>query len=195
MKVLLAIPTLNSIHYRLVPHIVRMCEQGAELYISSMIGNEANRNAIANHFLSGDWDYLLMIDSDQEPVGNPLDLIKCDKDVVSAPTVVSMANGINGLVWNVYDVVGGNGSMVEARKQRGTGLEEVYAVGTGCILIKRKVLETIKNAFVPIRNNEDRRIVTQDIAFCIRCSEEGFGVWANWDIITRHYKEIDLLSL
>jgi len=55
-----------------------------------MVGNEANRNHIKDKFLKEQYDYLLMIDTDQEPVGNPLDMIKHDKDVVSMPTVINM---------------------------------------------------------------------------------------------------------
>lgn len=190
-KVLLAIPTLGTIHYRLLQHIVRACKNDyVELYVSCMVGNEANRNAITRYFLEGDYTHLLMIDSDQEPTGDILGLLKHDKDVITMPSIINM----NGLLWNVYDR-GDSGYTVNARSKRGSGIEKVYAVGTGCILIKRRVLELIENPFVPLRDKDDRRLVTQDICFSIRCQDKGFDIWTDWEHPLRHYKEIDLLSI
>jgi len=194
LKVLLAVPTAGSIDHRLVPHIVTMCKDrryDVELFISWMIGNEANRNAITKHFLKGTWDYLLMIDTDQEPLENPLDMLQHDKDVMSMPTIINM----NGLMWNIYDRCDDLDSTVEARTERYEGIERVYATGTGCVLIKRKVLETLKHPFSPHRDDNDHRLVTQDIVFSMRCAEAGFEIWAEWDRVMRHFKEVDLLSL
>jgi hypothetical protein len=194
MKVLLAIPTGGHFHYKLVPRVVEICKDkryDVELFISHMIGNEANRNAITDYFLKGDYDFLLMLDTDQVPECNPLDMIRHDKDIVSAPTILNTGS----LVWSVYDRCDDLEFVVEARTERLSGAERVYAVSTGCILIKRRVLEKMKHPFVPKRNEDDRRLVTQDILFCMRANEEGFEVWVDWDKVCRHYKEVDLLTI
>jgi hypothetical protein len=173
-----------------------MCKDPqVELSISYGIGNEANRNGITKYFLAGNYDYLLMVDSDQEPLTNPLDMIQHDKDVVSMPTILNIGFPGTNLVWSVFDKEGGDGYVVSARKERGDGLEKVYAVSTGCILIKRKVLETLNPPFVPVRDGCDNRLVGQDIAFSMRCQEKGFEIWVDWDNPTKHFKETDLLSI
>lgn len=194
MKVLLGIPTGGEFNYRLVPKIVEICKDPrheVELYISYMVGNEANRNAITKYFLSGDYDYLLMIDTDQVPLVNPLDMLKHDKDVMSMPTILN----VDGLVWGVYDKCNEPGFLVNGRTTRGEGIEKVYAVSTGCILIKRRVLLSLNPPFVPVRDKDDRRLVTQDMAFCVRCENSGFEVWVDWDRVCAHYKEINLTSI
>ncbi len=196
MKILLAIPTAGQLHWKLVPRIVEICKDPrVELRVSWGIGNEANRNAITKYFLAGDYTHLLMIDSDQEPLSNPLDMLEHNRDVMSMPTPLNLAYPGTGLVWSVFDKNTDGDEPVIARGTRGTGLEKVYAISTGCLLIKREVLERLNPPFVPIRDKDDRRIVTQDIAFSMRCQNAGFEIWVDWDHPTRHYKETDLLSL
>lgn len=199
MRVLLAIPTAGTIHWKLLNKIVDICKDErheVELLVSKMVGNEANRNAITKDFLKGDYDYLLMIDTDNPPLENPLDMIDHDKDIVSIPTPINLnILEVNNFFWNIFDETTDPKYPTRPRKLRGEGLENVYAVGTGCILVKRKVLEAIKNPFLPVRNDDDSRKWTQDIVFCMRARAEGFEVWADWDKRCMHYKEIDLLTL
>lgn len=160
-----------------------------------MIGNEANRNVISKYFLGGDYDYLLMMDTDNPPKGNPLDYIQYDKDVITFPTPISLPKcGLNNICWNVFNA-GDKDYAIEARVKRGEGLEEVYAIGTGCTLIARRVLEALPNPFNPKRADDDHREITQDVVFSIRCQAEGFKLWAAWDMACSHYKELDLLTL
>lgn len=167
-----------------------------DFLISQMVGNEANRNIIAREFLKTDFDFLLMMDCDNPPHKNPLDLVELDKDVVSLPTPINMNQfEINDFRWNIFDKYEDPNFPVCARKFMGTGLEEVYAVGTGCILIARRVLEKMSNPFTPVRDDTDKRKLSQDVVFSIRCHSEGFSLWTHWDYKCLHYKEIDLLTL
>jgi GT2 family glycosyltransferase len=76
------------------------------------------------------------------------------------------------------------------------GLREVDALGTGCMLIKRKVLETVSMPFIDkVREGVGDRELGHDLYFCRRAKELGFEVWADWDVKCEHYKNVNLLPL
>ncbi len=194
-RVLIAIPCLDTIHQKVVGRLCQILLSNQEYIINTLIspmrGIGENRNRIAKEFLKGDYEWLLMIDGDNPPPPNVLELIKLDKDVIGLPTPINMnwVEGINNLRWSVFDDKG------FPREEDGDGLERVENVGTGCILIKRRVLEGIEHPFTTVRNEEDLRIIGTDTAFCIRCKTNGFEVYTHWDYKCSHFKEIDLLHL
>jgi GT2 family glycosyltransferase len=162
-----------------------------ETCISAMRGIGEHRNVMAKHFLSGDWDYLLMIDADNPVPKNVLDLVELDKEVIGLPTPIQMSpiRGLTELFWNVFDENG------YPTKETGEGLQEAHKVGTGAILIRRDVLEKIEHPFTTVRDADDLRIVSTDLAFCDKCRKKGIKIWTHWDYKCGHYKTIDLSTL
>jgi hypothetical protein len=192
-KVMIAIPTANSIHHSVVGVLCQILLQGKHdiiTYISAMRGIGEHRNVIVEEFLKTDAQWLLMIDSDNPPPKNVLDLMEEDKDVIGCPTPINLnwMQGINNFYWNVFDDA-------KPRKEEGEGLEKVDAIGTGCILIRRSVLEKIKTPFTTVRDKTDKRIVGTDLAFCERCAGENIDVYAHWFFTCKHYKEMELSSV
>lgn len=198
MKVLLAIPTGKWIHHKLVPKIVEICadkRHEVTLFVSEAVDIGYNLNCIVKHFRKGDWDYLLLIETDQVPNCNPLDLIKHNKDIVSVPTILLVGDK---MMWNAFDKNEDKDWKefpLRTRKERGFGLERIYATSVGCILIKREVLESIPMPFTTRRNAYDRRMYTQDVEFFLKCEEWGFETWIDWEKTCSHYKEIDILKI
>lgn len=194
-KILIAIPTFLTIHHKVVAALTSILIQNEDYeidtYISSMRGIGEHRNKIVEDFLKTDNEWLLMIDSDNPPPTNTLELIKLDKDIISCPTPINMdwVQGVNNLYWNVFDNEG------YPIKTAGMGLEEANKVGAGCILIKRRVLEEIENPFTTERDETDLRTKGTDAAFCEKATKAGFKIYTHWDYPCRHYKEIDLLSI
>ena len=74
------------------------------------------------------------------------------------------------------------------------GLQEYDAVGTGCIVIARRVLETIKEPCSPKWEN-GLMILGRDFYMCEKAKKVGFKVWAHWDYLCDHFKELSLLSV
>lgn len=150
-----------------------------------------NRRYIVKEFLKTDATHLLMIDHDVVPVKNPLLLPDMDLDVVGFPTPIQINNKVQ---WNVYlkpfkDLEYGSIKPVDGKM-----LQEVDAVGTGCIMIARHVLEKLENHFDVVMNGEDIKYGT-DIGFCQRAKTAGFKIWVAWDYPCHHYKTIDLLTI
>ena len=193
-KVVIAIPTGGNIHHKVVgvlSHLLlNTTKYKLDTYISKMVGIGEHRNVIVKDFLEGKADYLLMIDSDNPPPLNVLDLVELDKPVIGLPTPINMdwIQGMTEIFYNIFK----DGLPV---KQRGQGLEEVEAVGSGVILIRRDVLEKIKHPFTTVRNEDDLRTVGTDTAFCMKCKKNKIKVYTHWDYKCSHFKTINLATL
>ena len=150
-----------------------------------------NRRHIVKDFLKTDFTHLIMIDHDVIPVKNPVMVADKDLDVVGFPTPIYINNRRQ---WNVYlkpfkDLEYGSINQID-----GKSFQEVDAVGTGCIMIARRVLEKLENHFDVVMKEDDIKY-GGDIGFCKRAKEAGFKIWAAWDYPCHHYKTIDLLTL
>lgn len=151
-----------------------------------------NRNHIVKKFLENDWDYLLMIDEDNPPEKNPLDLLKLNLDVVICPTLSIKKENNPPITFSVFKK---ENDVYKSIVCDGEKLLEVDAGGTGCILIKRQVLEHIKAPFESKWNEDGTRSTGSDIRFCEKVKESGFKVWCHWDYICSHWKTINLLDI
>jgi GT2 family glycosyltransferase len=151
---------------------------------------------ITREFLKGDYEYLLMIDADNPPLKNPLELIKFEKDVMVCPTLMFKGD-VGKLAFNVFREV-----RIKGRKDWQTmvydGVNKMFEVdraGTGCVLIRRAVLKNIVAPFKTKMSKEGLRLVGEDMMFSDRVLKAGFEIWGHWDYCCSHYKTIDLLSV
>lgn len=197
----------GTIHVELASKIVQIvadCLKSKQyeptLRFSKVTGVDYNRNQIVKDFLETKCKWLLMIDHDNPPLKNPLDLIAFNKDVMCLPTMMwrttSSKDNNEGLAYNVYrKVPGGWMTKVYDGKSK---LFQADRVGSGCLLIKRRVLEKMKDS-TPFLSAVNLRsgIKTQgeDIMFSDRARLAGFKLWGHWDYCCSHYKEIDLLDV
>jgi len=145
--------------------------------------------------LDDGYDYWLSMDDDNPPTNNPLDLVPMDLDYVGFPTPVwhSEIKGdrpyyFNALMWEEKE----EGWKPYEKNTR--GLQEVDAVGTGCFLVSRRVIEAIKFPFA--RQYDEDGLVTHghDYLFCHKVKEHGFKVWTHFGYICQHFNELELLE-
>lgn len=147
-----------------------------------------NRNKIVQDFLATDYDYLLMIDDDIIPPFNILNLADFQKDIVSALTFMYQRNTVAPLIlkrnregsYNIMDFKGYE------------GLVKVDTVGTGCVMLSRKVLETIKAPFNDVFDEDGVRKFGLDIAFGQRAKAAGFKIYLHLDYPCGHKVNMDL---
>lgn len=156
-----------------------------------------NRNLIIRDFLVGSYDYLLMIDSDNPPMNNPIDLVELDKDVMVLPTPQwnltskDLSLGRYPIFWNCMDEVEGGWKEHNPKK----GLQEIDGAGSGCILISRKVLEKVKIPFERKWDEDGIVVEGSDFNFCRKVRDLGFKVWCHYDYPCRHFKEMELTEI
>ena len=185
---------------QIVGECFRSREFEPTIRFSKVTGVDYNRNTIVQDFLKTDCQWLIMMDHDNPPLNNPLDLIKFNKDIMCLPTMmwrgIDGADGNEGLAFNVYrKVKGGWATFVYDGKNK---LFSADRVGTGCILIKRRVLNKMKDQ-APFLSDVDKktgmRVLGEDIMFSDKARKLGYKIWGHWDYVCSHYKEVDLLDI
>lgn len=176
------------------------------------------RNAIALEALHNGFDYLLFVDDDNPIPPDTLELmIADDKDIVIAPILGRNAgsDGAHSLCAFYAETVEVDGGLMRLYRNidgfRDDGpLHHIDAGGTGCMLIKRVVLESLfskYNQYIfengdikfskPITVNGtyyDRRIMSEDAEFCERAVDAGFNVWLDERVKPLHITNYNLIQ-
>lgn len=133
------------------------------------------RNMAVKHFLETSNDYLLFVDSDIRFEPRDIDLLlDSNKDIVGARYYgYSEARDEPFPTWKPIE-------------PKESGLIECSHIGTGCILIRRKVLEKMPTPFG--FDIIDGCATTDDVTFCHRATDAGFKVFLNADARVYHMK-------
>lgn len=154
---------------------------------------EENRNRAVKETIDGGFDYMLMLDPDTVPKSNPIDLVFLGLDVVGMPypqwRLTDRGMEIAFLAMDKMP----DGNYLDHKTRE--GLREVDAVGSGALLVHRRVLEKVRPAFMRIWNEDGFATKGIDFNFCDRAKAEGFRVWAHFDYLADHYKEVPLLEV
>lgn len=193
-KVMIGILNQGSIRNELVSRVNNWFFQNKyELMVSypthKPITN--NRNHIVQEFLNSNADYLMMIDSDIVPPLNALNLIDFQLDVVAPLLFMYQENMIIPIVLDRKP----DGLYTTKNIKGQEGLVEVDAVGSGCIIMSRKVLEKVKFPFKNTYDPDGIKLFGLDIYFCQQAKKEGFKVYAHLDYACKHFTTMDLKEI
>jgi len=201
-SVLVTVPNLHWIH-QFVVHKLLLLQQDKRyrlmIELPSHKPYENNLHHIVNDFMKGDYDFWLNIDSDNPPLQNPLDLVELDKDIIGLPTPIwhyegeSQRKGERPVYWNGYDYDPSKEAYHEHQTRE--GLQKVDAVGTGCILISRRVFENrqMRNKPFERKLNKDGTVQKgNDISFCEKAREQDFEIYCHYDYPCDHFSENSL---
>lgn len=205
-NVLVTVCNTGTIHKHVVMTLLQM-ERDKRHNITILLPQhrpyENGLNKIVKEFLEGDYDYWLNMDSDNPPAprSDPLSCVDLDLDIIGFPTpVVFMKDdtphdyptylnamdyrddAVNGWGWNPTQVV--------------AGLKAVDAVGSGCMLIARRVLEGMEKPLFMREWDEDGIVQRgHDFLFCKHAKEQGFNVYCHFDHPCRHFITTDIGDL
>ena len=185
------------------------------------------RNQACRWLLEGSEDFLLMIDNDtrtdvNERLVNLPDLAALNLDVVAAPVPVLQAAG---LFLNTYMHSRQPGQEHLFEPSAGEdfggcddrGLLERDAVGTGAVMIARRVVEALATdiwvpdwlrpyvpagetskplpTFLRPRNTDGTTVLGEDYVFCDRARHLGFRIHSSLRHVCGHYHTIDQLQI
>lgn len=176
------------------------------------------RNYFVQQTLVGGFDYLLMIDDDNPIPPETLELmLEDDKDIVGVPILSRNPNkdGVNDLCafYSTTHTIDGNEiklyhNIVDFKDEE--YLHKVDAIGTGCILIKREVLEKMSKTykdglfeFGDIKfkekvnidgKNYERRTMSEDCEFSERAVKEGFEIYLDDRICPLHITQTQVVQ-
>jgi GT2 family glycosyltransferase len=142
------------------------------------MGSEVSmqRQQLALEALETDCTHILWLDSDMTfPTHTINALLSHDADVVAC--------NYSTRVPPYRPVAFMDITNLDYRAHDGTGVHEIDACGMGCMLVKRKVFETIQQPYFSIVWNENyTNLVGEDIYFCTKAKEAGFTVMLDKDL-------------
>lgn len=164
---------------------------GAELHFSNINPTYSNRNTVVKYFLrQTKHTHLLFIDSDTVPFSNPVLMADLGLDVVGG---VYPSWRVNHYEWLAMDKTPSGYVQIPAEKRK--GIVECDGLGAGCLMMTREVLSSLPDPFADKVRADGTREVGHDYYFCERVKEKGFKVWANWDLLCDHIKQVPLLTI
>lgn len=156
-----------------------------------------NLHRCVKDFLKGGEDFWLSLDDDNPPINNPLDLIEHDLDVVGLPTPVwhNSVRGDRPYYFNALDW--DEKEQAYRPHENMNGLQEVDAIGSGCMLIARRVILKLRDQQPFMRKwNQDGTVdVGGDYSFCQKVKKANFKVWTHFDYPCHHFNEISLIEV
>jgi hypothetical protein len=194
-NVYVAVLTSGWVRHELAAQLVAFLDDRRyklELHFSYDRPTPSNRNGIVKRFLAGSADWLLMIDHDTIPYGNPLDLVGLDLDVVTFPYPIWREDDSPPITLSL-SLGKGSKSVV----QLGEGVIEVAWGGTGMVLIARRVLEhpDLRAPFAYRYNEDGIKVWEEDSTFCYRARKAGFAIWSALSHPCGHVKDVNLVDL
>jgi hypothetical protein len=205
-RLLVSIPTTGSIHKLVAQAALRIAleESGRDVVTGDIIMPthvpfENNLHHIVQDVLKRDYDFWLSFDADNPPMRSPVPLVLENKDVVGCATPVWHFVGKEGerpMYWNGYKAVPEEGAYTEWPTKQ--GLQRVDAIGTGCFMIARRVLEhpsMQKGCFSRTLYPDGTVEKGNDLAFCERAQAAGFDIWCSYDHPCHHFNELDLVEV
>lgn len=211
-KIWVAVPTRGSVGFNTLrrledirlanPSLLPIHYEAGRLSVSSV------RNEIVRKFLKTECDVLLMVDDDVVPhrdvlamsqyvrlaeiitatgprydiVGAPYMLLRQPIAMIATPCVFNRGEG------------GGYRFIPETFSQ--DGLVPCDAMGSGCMMIARRVLEDKRCMPFSLGVDEDGvMVMTEDIIFCLRAKEAGYTIAADYSRFADHWNEISLNTI
>lgn len=144
----------------------------------------ASLNFIGKAFLATSAEWLFLLNDDHiYPPDTLLRLLSHDKDFVTA-IYLKKQIPFEPILYDRFDE---NGQMLgKVFKSYEGGLVPIVGCGDGGLLIKRRVLETIKYPWWEMSSPESPDLITQDLIFCKKVREAGFEMWADLDAWIGH---------
>jgi len=151
---------------------------------------DAARSHCVREFLELDFDYILWIDNDISCPIETLERLVCtDKDAIGA---VAMAMKYENGEAYPYPVTLRYNEDKQYVAYYGQGIEQVDAVGGACVLVKRKVYETIERPYQFHYHRNGGLSLTCDFDLWQKFYAKGFKLFVDFDLICSHFKEVDI---
>lgn len=168
-------------------HVGASCPVKVEIERGSNIA--FNRNRLTVTFLKSECDWILYLDDDQILLPGTIDrLIAHGKDVVSG-VYLCRDYPFLPLVFGRENEDGKVG--FRECKADETGLIPIVSAGAGCLLVHRRVIETLTFPYWTIGQIQPDAL-SDDIDFCRRVRQAGFEIWCDLDTRVGHKSQCSL---
>lgn len=167
---------------------------------------EFARNELSGVFLASDYDVAWFIDADAVPLEQTVNVLEVDADIVSG-RMHSFQHRVGSDSARLHTCVfrrDAKGDLHAAMPGEGAEIESMDAAGTGCLVIKRAVLEDprmrvghvdgddVPAIFRTVRAANGRQITGEDVDFTSRAVGLGYSLKVHWGAPCGHIKELNL---
>lgn len=165
-----------------------------------VIFHDAARNRLVKEFLKSDADILFFLDSDVVPPTDIFDLVLMQEkwDCAGGVYPVFMTPAGHDKPQVVFTVYKGRGEQgLGMANIPPAGFSYVDGLGTGCMFLKRHVLEKLSEPYFEFKYNEASRAIEvgEDIDFCMKVNDLGFKFFVDFSKVCKHYKNVCLLDV
>lgn len=194
MKIFLRIPAVDTVDREMTRWLVWYARQRPQDDIDIHIGPlgvPLNRDQICELFLHSDCTHLWMLDSDTVPPRS-LGLLEHDFPCVNG---IYQMFAPQGLMWDVFHKGAKGYSFVPPKKWTAKPFA-AHAVGTGCMLLTREMVEAIAQPrFEVTFNGNMLNPVGEDFNFCEKVIEAGYEVMVDPNYRCDHIKSVSFKML
>lgn len=181
-KVAICVPVrdnVTAVFAQSLAMLTKKCgESEQKISLHMVMGSEVamQRQQLAEEALTTDCTHLLWLDADMKFPTNTLQaLLSHNKDIIACNYSTRVAPHRPVAFRSEHDL--------DARVHNGNGIQKIFAVGMGCMLVKRQVYETMAKPYFSVTWNDDyTNLVGEDIYFCTRAKEAGYEIWLENDI-------------
>jgi glycosyltransferase involved in cell wall biosynthesis len=195
MKILIAVPTFESIKPECFKSIYGLkIPDRCTLYFDYVSGYDCAkaRNQIAKNAMAGNYDYVLMVDSDiQLPKDTLIKLLECESDIAlgwyyrkrtkTDQTVIYTF----GKDFNDDNCIKGRTMIHEIPRPI-----EVKGGGLGIALIKVNIFEKLQYPYFKFVTYPNDAVLSEDLYFCNLASGNGCDIKCNPSVKGNHIFEI-----
>lgn len=196
MNVLVGVPLGNSVRAEFFrsfwPAIQLMPDEGhVTLEYTKYMNTPNARNELVRRCLDGDYSHLFFMDSDMSFPSYALSrLLAHDKDMIGGIYTVKTPP-FNSIVF-VDETLGEK--EWTSWNPKTMELKECAAIGTGCLLVKREVLESMEWPWFEYRPDPEgkHKFMSEDVVFCIEARKKGFEIWCDPTIMCGHMGNIQI---
>lgn len=158
------------------------------------------RNEMVEEFLKTDAEILWFLDSDVVPPTDIFEMVlkKDEWECAGAPYPIFMTPaGCDKpeVVFTAYKGREGRGLACADVPQSGT--EYIDGVATGCMFIKRHVLEKMVKPYFEFSYDKESRQMTrgEDLSFCMKVNDLGYKFYVDYSMVCNHHKTVGLLEI
>jgi GT2 family glycosyltransferase len=194
LTVFLGVPTRGLVDVQIAEGIARLAADldTTPFYERGHVSAGMTRNLIVNKFLASGADVLVMVDDDVYPAANAatiIDRLEEGFDIVGAAYPIFKPE----LGWPIpvpaaFRVDGGDYEILPATG----GIVECDAIGTGCVAIRRDVLEAMEVPFAETMTDDGAGIVSDDFVFCRCARDAGWRIGVDFDVRCDHLVRVSL---
>lgn len=188
MRVAIGIPMERTIMQEAFYGFAAIMQQGWPLAELPYTRNDVARHKFAQFLLNSEYTHLLMLDSDHR---HPVDVVQRLARWFQAYPEVRVVGGLNFRRGEPFDpcafVDPGDGEF-HRLAEWGPGLLRVDALGTGSMMIDRRVFEQLPESagWFDYEYPNHSAWPGTDMTFCARCRAAGISLWCDTTCVSPH---------